>query len=220
MSAVWTADDWRRILLAIAEAIEEKQHELSDLDRVIGDGDHGVSMAIGWKAVRGWLAANAEESDVGVIWQQAAQTFLNAVGASVGPLYGMAFMRGGAELKGCVETDERQLLQFWVTATAAIRQIGKAEPGDKTMVDTWQPIADALAQSLEEQTPWREALARAEEAGQQGMEATKEMVSLKGRSGRLGERSVGYIDPGAASAQLIFTTFVRSATDVQGGAEA
>lgn len=218
MGVAWTAEHWRRILLDIADAVESKQEELSDLDRIIGDGDHGVSMSIGWRAVRNWLTEHPDEGDVGAMLQATAQTFLNAVGASVGPLYGMAFLRGGAQLKGLGSTDDRQLLQFWITATSAIRQMGKAEPGDKTMVDTWHPIAESLQRSLDEGEPWSEALDRAVAAGERGMLSTRELVSLKGRSGRLGERSRGHIDPGAASAQLLFSVFAGTAQAVQGGA--
>lgn len=190
----------------IGEAVEAEQAYLSELDRVIGDGDHGVSMAIGWRAIRERLDQLAEVEEIGAIVQEISRTFLDSVGASVGPLYGMGWMRGSAAVAGKTAVSAEDLGQFWIAVVQGIQKIGKAERGDKTMLDTWIPIAEVL----EKDTAWPEAWEEAVKAGREGMESTKDMISRKGRSGRLGDRSKGGIDPGAASAQLIFATFVEA----------
>ncbi|TBL81134.1 dihydroxyacetone kinase subunit DhaL [Paenibacillus thalictri] len=199
--------EWKQILLKIGQRVEEEKDYLSDLDRVIGDGDHGVSMAIGWTAIKDKLQELENENDLGTICQSVAKAFLNAVGASVGPLYGTAFLRGSQILKGKTTLTEEEIVKFWSAAVAGMQQMGKAEVGDKTMMDTWVPIAAALEHSLRNGEQWPAALDRAVEAGRKGMESTRDMVSNKGRSGRLGDRSKGHIDPGAASALIIFTAF-------------
>lgn len=206
-----TVEQFVGALNRIADRISERKEYLCDLDRHIGDGDHGVSMDIGWSAIRRKLQELEGERDIGVILLAVSRTFLNAVGASVGPLYGTAFLRGSAVAKGKSVLSGEELAKFWIAAIGGIRQLGKAEPGDKTMVDTWAPIAASLEASLAEGEPWPpDAWDKAVRAGEQGMNATKDLVSRKGRSGRLGDRSVGHIDPGAASAWLIFSAFAEA----------
>lgn len=213
---ILTTQDFKRILTAIGERVEANKDELCDLDRVIGDGDHGISMAIGWQAIRDNLSQLAHEDDIGVVLRSVSRTFLNAVGASVGPLYGIAFLRGGSVLIDKKEASAEEVMRFWIAAVNGIREMGKAEIGDKTMLDAWIPIANSLEASLQSGEAWEPALDKAAEAGRRGMESTKELVSRIGRSGRLGERSKGHIDPGAASAHLIFSTFVEACKQLKG----
>ena len=211
-----TGRDWKWTMTAIGERIEAKRDELCDLDRVIGDGDHGISMAIGWQAIRDDLAQKEQEEDLGVLMRSVSRTFLNAVGASVGPLYGTAFLRGSAVLIGKTEASAEDAMRFWIAAVNGIQQMGKAQVGDKTMLDTWLPIAESLGASLEAGEAWEPALDKAAEAGRLGMESTRDMVSRLGRSGRLGERSRGHIDPGAASAYVMFAAFVDACKQLKG----
>ncbi|QTH42686.1 dihydroxyacetone kinase subunit L [Cohnella sp. LGH] len=213
---ILTASDWKRIWTEIGERIEEKKEELCDLDRVIGDGDHGISMAIGWQAIREDLARLEREEDLGALMRSVSRTFLNAVGASVGPLYGTAFLRGSAVLIGKEEAEAEDVMRFWIAVANGIQQMGKAQIGDKTMLDTWLPIAASLESSLEAGEACEPALDKAAEAGRIGMEATRDLISRLGRSGRLGERSKGHIDPGAASAYVLFSAFVDACKRLKG----
>ena len=208
------ASQWKTIFLRIGERIEAEKEYLSELDRAIGDGDHGVSMSIGWQAVRSRIAELEQEENIGIIMKEISGTFLNAVGASVGPLYGIAFLKAGIAAEGKSSLADGEIADLWCAAVNGIRQLGKAEPGDKTMLDAWLPIAEALERAKLVGTPFPEALEEAAEAGRLGMMKTKEMQSKRGRSGRLGERSVGTIDPGAASAYLIFSTFVEACKEL------
>src|SRR5690554_5222196 len=167
-------------------------------------------MGIGWTAITDKLNELEEENDLGVIFKSIAMAFLNAVGASVGPLYGRAFLRGSMVAKDKTELSNEEIMKFWSAAVAAIVDLGKAEVGDKTMVDTWIPIVNSLESSFARGEEWIATLDLAVQAGEQGMNSTKELVPQKGRSSRLGDRAQGHIDPGAASAFIIFSTFVQT----------
>lgn len=202
-----SAGEFKQILRAIAVRIEAESDFLSELDRKIGDGDHGVTMVIGWTAITDKLNELEDENDLGVILKSIAMSFLNAVGASVGPLYGRAFLRGSMVAKEKTALSDEEIVQFWTSAVTAIVELGKAEVGDKTMVDTWMPIMKSLESSLEQRISFVDSLDLAVEAGEEGMNSTKNLLPQKGRSSRLGERAQGHIDPGAASAFIIFATF-------------
>lgn len=204
-----STDQFKQIMHRIGERVEEEKDRLSELDRVIGDGDHGISMAIGWKSIRDRLQEVGDIQSIGDILKEMSGTFLNTVGASIGPLYGMAFMRASVAAGNKTELNDAELVQLWSAAVGGIRQIGKAEQGDKTMLDTWIPIVESMETAVARREDWPDVFQQAVEAGEEGMLSTREMRSKRGRSGRLGDRSIGSIDPGAASAQLIFSTFVE-----------
>ena len=189
---------------AIADAIDEHKDHLSELDGVIGDADHGVTMGIGFSAVREALAQiDAAENEPAFVFNTAAKTFLNAVGASSGPLYATAFMRAGAAAKGKAELDRDAMVEAFCAMAKGIQDRGKAERGDKTMVDAWLPAAEAIGDAAERGDGLAECFQAAAKAAEEGAEATKAMRASKGRAARLGDRSLGHIDPGAASTALI-----------------
>lgn len=200
---------WKRIFIHIAERIEENKDQLSELDRAVGDGDHGVTMSIGWQAIVNKINEYDGE-DCGALCTELAMAFLNAVGSSVGPLYATAFMRGAVVLKGKHSLEEEDVVQFWLAAIGGIQERGKAKVGDKTMMDAWLPAMDALQRSRGQGRALDDSLQAAVEAGKAGMESTADLVSRIGRSSRLGERSTGHIDPGAASAHLILSAFTQA----------
>ncbi|HET7579955.1 MAG TPA: dihydroxyacetone kinase subunit DhaL [Bacillales bacterium] len=205
------AEDWKHFLKEIAAAVEGKKDELSELDRNLGDGDHGVTMSIGWQAVLEKLNGELkDEQDCGKISMVAGRAFLSAVGSSVGPLYATAFMKGAKAIKGKSELSGDDLAEFWMAFVEGVKERGKAEVGDKTMVDTLEPAAKSLKKHYKETGDFSVAFAEAVIAGEKGMESTKDLVSQKGRSSRLGERSVGHVDPGAASSYLILSTFLEA----------
>lgn len=200
-----TFQDFKQIFYRIAERIEQDKDYFSELDRALGDGDHGVTMSIGWQAVVEKLN-DYQGEDISGMLKEIAMSFLNAVGSSVGPLYATAFLRGSAALQGKTELREDDVVLFLKSAIEGIQERGKAQIGDKTMMDTWLPALQSLQQSREEGKSLVESLDAAVAAGQEGMNATAQMLSQIGRSSRLGERSVGHLDPGAASALAILRT--------------
>ena len=196
---------------AVAERIKNEKDQLCALDGQIGDADHGIAMAQGLNAVRQAVReldpGTASPSD---IFNTAAKSFLNAVGASSGPLYATAFMRAGAALKGKKAPGEDDVAEAFAAMAKGIEDRGKAVVGEKTMVDAWRPAADALMQARDVGAGVADAFEAAREAAERGAEATRDMVAAKGRASRLGERAVGHIDPGAASAAIIIAEMARS----------
>jgi dihydroxyacetone kinase-like protein len=199
-----TFEQLKQMFLEIAGRIEEVKDELSELDRQLGDGDHGVTMSIGWQAVADKVR-DSSAGDCGALLKEVAMAFLNAVGSSVGPLYATAFIRGSAALQGKTELTREDLVSFWEAAIQGIQERGKAKVGDKTMMDTWYPVLDVLKSQGGEQDVFDKALVEAEK----GMKSTENLLSQLGRSSRLGDRSLGHKDPGAVSAYYIFDTFVQ-----------
>lgn len=205
------AADLKRMFDAIAVAIEADKDRLCQLDGVIGDADHGIAMALGFGAVRDALAPlELTATEPTVLLNTAAKSFLNAVGASSGPLYATAFMRGAAAVKGKATLAGADVVALFQAMAQGIQDRGKAEIGEKTMVDAWLPAAQAAAAAHVAGKTLSESLAAALEAAGRGAEATKDMIAAKGRSSRLGERSLGHIDPGAASAVTVIGAMRKS----------
>jgi phosphoenolpyruvate---glycerone phosphotransferase subunit DhaL len=185
---------------AIAGAMAADRERLCALDGVIGDADHGIAMELGFNAVREALATlDAASAEPTAIFNTAAKSFLNAVGASSGPLYATAFLRAGAAVKGRQRLDSADIAKIIQAMAQGIHDRGKAEPGEKTMMDAWGPASAAAPEGLDA------ALA----AATQGAESTTAMLAAKGRAARLGERSRGHMDPGAASAVTLIAAMAR-----------
>jgi dihydroxyacetone kinase-like protein len=208
MSEINTAG-LRSIFQAVGDAIELDKGRLSELDGVIGDADHGVTMSIGFTAVNEALAKLDASADPTTVFNTAAKSFLNAVGASSGPLYGTAFMRAGAAVKGKAAIDRDGLADCIAAMAKGMQDRGKAERGEKTMMDAWLPAADAIQAAKARGDDPVACLEAALAAAAEGAEATKAMLATKGRASRLGERAIGHMDPGAASA----VTILKAMTD-------
>jgi dihydroxyacetone kinase-like protein len=204
------AADLRSIFQAIGDAIEADKGRLSELDGVIGDADHGVTMSIGFTAVNEALGKLDAGADPTTVFNTAAKSFLNAVGASSGPLYGTAFMRAGAAVKGKAAIDRDGLADCIVAMAKGMQDRGKAERGEKTMMDAWLPAADAIQAAKARDDDAVGCLEAAVAAAEAGAEATKSMLATKGRASRLGERALGHIDPGAASAVTLLKAMTEA----------
>ncbi|MDH6266133.1 dihydroxyacetone kinase-like protein [Rhizobium sp. SG_E_25_P2] len=199
-----TAADFKAMFRKISARIEGERNHLCELDGHIGDADHGIAMEQGFGAIVKALDTLAVDAATPTdVFNTAAKSFLNAVGASSGPLYATAFLRAGAAYKGKDALTLEEAASMIEAMARGIEERGKAELGDKTMIDAWKPAAIAVAQAREAAKPVTEALSAARKAAEDGAEATKAMVASKGRSSRLGERSLGHVDPGAASAAII-----------------
>ncbi|MRH42767.1 dihydroxyacetone kinase subunit L [Aquibacillus halophilus] len=208
----FTAKDLINYFKQVVEVMETEKDYLCELDRKLGDGDHGVTMSIGWQAVNKKLMNELEnETDCGKISADVGMTFLNAVGSSVGPLYATGFIKGAKIIKGKSTLNDSDLAEFWIAFANGIKERGKAEVGDKTIVDTLDPAAKALEKSFAESQDFLSAFNEAVKAGEEGMKSTKDLISKLGRSSRLGERSKGAQDPGATSAYLMLSTFLKVA---------
>ncbi|HBT48791.1 MAG: Dihydroxyacetone kinase [Caldanaerobacter subterraneus] len=200
---VITKEDVLKVIDKIVEVIRENKEYLTELDSAIGDADHGINMDRGFEAVKQKLATIPENSDIGTILKTVGMTLVSTVGGASGPLYGTAFMRAGQAVQGKTELTEEDVIKIFEAALQGIKDRGKAQAGDKTMIDSIEPAYKALKESLENNIALPEALKRAVNAAKEGMEYTKNISARKGRASYLGERSIGHIDPGATSSYLM-----------------
>jgi len=206
----FTAKDFIRYFKAVVDVIEEQKDYLCELDRKLGDGDHGVTMSIGWQAVNEKLENElANEEDPAKVNTTVAKTFLNAVGSSVGPLYATGFIRGAKVIKGKTVINDQDLAEYWIAFGRGIQERGGAQVGEKTMVDTLEPFLNELEAKVKKSGDFVGAFTSAVHQAKKGMESTKDLLSKKGRSSRLGDRSIGVQDPGATSCYLILETFLN-----------
>jgi phosphoenolpyruvate---glycerone phosphotransferase subunit DhaL len=193
--------------------IAEKAVHLTQLDAAIGDGDHGVNLARGFRAVGEALAGGgADELPPGRQLILAGKTLVSTVGGASGPLWGTALRRAGRALGDAGEVDAAGLADAVDAALAGVVELGAAEPGDKTMVDALRPAAVALRAAVEAGEPLADALDAAARAAKDGARATVPMQARKGRASYLGERSIGHEDPGAASTALLVAALGRALT--------
>jgi dihydroxyacetone kinase-like protein len=185
-----------------AAEIEEHRVELVRLDTAIGDGDHGTNMARGMSKVLEKLEG-ANGGDIGATLKTVGMTLVSTVGGAAGPLYGTLFLQMGSATAGAGELDTAALAAALESGVKGVQARGKAEPGDKTMVDALLPALQALHDAEGDGAGVADAATRAAEAAKEGMEATAPMEARKGRASYLGPRSVGHQDPGATSSYLL-----------------
>jgi|TARA_B100001079_G_C16287571_1_gene459463 dihydroxyacetone kinase phosphoprotein-dependent L subunit len=202
--------DFIKIVSDICASIEKQKDYLSELDRAIGDGDHGVTMSIGWTAVKEKLSSINSNEGFQKICTQIASSFLSAVGASAGPLYATALMRGGIAIKDKEFLDAMSFSLFLDAAAKGIKDRGKAEIGDKTMLDVWMPAAEEMKKQANSGANLMDALDSTVKNARNAMNKTKDLLSKKGRSSKLGKRSIGHIDPGAASSFVIINSIYQT----------
>jgi phosphoenolpyruvate---glycerone phosphotransferase subunit DhaL len=184
-----------------AQAMAEHRVELIELDRAIGDSDHGENMDRGFQAVLDRLAESPPETP-GAALKVAAMALMSKVGGAAGPLYGTAFLRAATSLGDARVVDCQALATALEAARDGVVVRGKAERGDKTMVDAWTPAVEAAAAAAGDGNVLGVLIAAAE-AAEAGAAATDPLIARKGRASYLGERSAGHRDPGAASTALI-----------------
>ena len=195
-----------------ASAVAEHRDYLVDLDRAIGDGDHGENMDRGFKAAVEALG-QAEPASVAEVLKTVAKTLMSTVGGAAGPLYGTAFLRA-SKAAGDGELDAAGVAAIIEGALGGIQARGKATTGEKTMVDAWTPALDAARAAAESGADAVATLQAAATAAEAGAAATEPLRATKGRASYLGERSIGHLDPGAVSTSLILRAAARAAGEV------
>ena len=191
-------------LRALAAVFAQAKDELTDLDAAIGDADHGINMERGFAAVAADLASNPP-ADIAAALKSTAMTLMRTVGGAAGPLYGTFFLRAATPCAGLRELAPADWAAAFSQGVEGVRQRGKAEPGDKTMLDALLPAAAAMQAALRQGVGLPEILRCAERAAAAGMAGTIPLLARKGRASYLGERSVGHQDPGATSAHLLIS---------------
>ncbi len=191
----------------MAETAEINRDEWTKLDGDIGDGDHGINMSIGFREVSKQLDALPDDTDVAGLFKLVGMTLLRKVGGASGPLYGSFFMKAGAEVAGQSEVSLDDLRRMLRAGVISIQQRGKAELGDKTMLDSYLPGLDVL-EAADESDPGA-ALEAFVARMRQGSDDTIPLVAKKGRAMRLGERAIGHRDPGSQSSWQLMNCFVE-----------
>jgi phosphoenolpyruvate---glycerone phosphotransferase subunit DhaL len=195
-------------MTAFADEMSEHRQELVRLDTAIGDGDHGTNMNRGMQKALEKLEAT-ETADPGAVLKTVAMTLISTVGGAAGPLYGTLFLQLGNALAGEPDVDVADFAAAWRKGLDGVRSRGKAELGDKTMVDALSPAVEALEQAADLDG----GLSAAAAAAEQGMHATTPLVARKGRASYLGDRSADHQDPGATSTYYLFKSAAEALTD-------
>ena len=195
------------ILHKVAAAIEEQAQFLTDLDNAIGDGDHGINLARGFKKVLEDLPLVADK-DIGAILKKVGMTLVFTVGGASGPLFGTAFMKAGDAVKEKQEADAADFIAILEAGIGGVQLRGKAEKGEKTMLDAMLPALEAMkAAGTADAKAMFDAGVK---AAREGVEYTKTIIATKGRASYLGERSIGHQDPGATSFTVMLETIAAS----------
>lgn len=191
----------------INQTIHDNKDFLTDLDREIGDADHGVNMSRGFQSVMEKI--NPEDEDVGAVLKKTGMTLLSTVGGASGPLYGTAYMEAGKVVAGKTEVSAEDFGAMLNAAIEGIQKRGKAVKGEKTMLDSLLPAYEKYQEKVAGGASLVEALEEAVKAAEEGVEFTKTIRATKGRASYLGDRSIGHQDPGATSATLTLKTILE-----------
>jgi dihydroxyacetone kinase-like protein len=185
-----------------AAALADNRDYLIELDSTIGDGDHGANMNRGFQAVLGKLPDIADK-DIGTIFKAVGFTLISTVGGASGPLYGVLFMQMGAVSDGKIELTLADWAEAVEAGLNAVVLRGKANHGDKTMVDALIPSVEVLKAASANNMSLPDALRECAHAAERGVQDTIPLIARKGRASYLGERSIGHQDPGATSSSLL-----------------
>ena len=194
-----TAEHVIKFIEGVAARIKEHRDELVQLDQPIGDSDHGVNMDRGFTTLLDKLPTVADK-DIGTILKTVGMTLVSTVGGASGPLYGTAFIRAGMALADRYELTPAEVVAALEAALEGIQARGKAQRGEKTMIDAIAPGIDVLKEAQASGEDFHAAMRRSVAAVEAGMKATIPMLATKGRASYLGQRSIGHQDPGATSA--------------------
>lgn len=208
-SVILDASRARGWLERYGEAVTANAAALTALDAAIGDADHGTNMDRGFRAVRERVLTQ-DGLDLSTLFKQTGMTLIGTVGGAGGPLYGTVFLRLAQATTGKEGLTLEEVTDGLAAALEGVQQRGKAEPGDKTMVDALRPAVDALRSAVADHADGVTAVRVAADAAREGAEATVPMRARKGRASYLGERSVGHQDPGATSTALMILALAEA----------
>ena len=190
------------VIHQVAEKIEAEKAFLTELDNVIGDGDHGINLARGFGEVEKKLDTLADK-EPGDVLKTVGMTLVSTVGGASGPLYGTGFMKMGTALKGKADVTVPDFLAGFQLAIEGIQQRGRSTKGEKTMLDAMIPAREAMEAKWNESQDAKAAFDAGVAAAWEGVEFTKTIAATKGRASYLGERSIGHQDPGATSFTMV-----------------
>ncbi len=195
-------DDLKKIIERITETLDENSAYLSELDSFVGDGDHGTTISRGFGEVIKKIKENPLD-DISSLLKTVGLTLISSMGGASGPIFGSIFTSMAKTVEGKDKINLKDLNNMFSDALDKVMQIGGAFPGDKTLIDSLNPIVESLKESSSKELSLKDAVSLVEIAALEGAESTKDMIGKKGRSKYLGERSIGYQDAGATTMYLI-----------------
>lgn len=199
------------IIRTVIIAIKENKDYLTRVDGEIGDGDHGINMNKGFTMAGEQIKESHNFSDAANIL---SQVLMMEIGGSMGPLYGTFFKKFFRETKDHEKITGEVFLNMLESALKGVKEMGQAEVGDKTMIDTLSPAVTGFRDALEMNLSFEDSLNKCTQAGEKGRDSTKEMIARIGRSARLGERSRGVLDAGAVSCCIILESMNKSVISI------
>jgi phosphoenolpyruvate---glycerone phosphotransferase subunit DhaL len=202
-----TAYDLRQMLIRAADEISAEEPKLNALDSAVGDGDHGITMRLGFEAIRQAVSQMSDSATIDQILAQAGQVFLGATGGAIGVVLGKMFMTAGRALGGATELGTPELAALLGAMETSVANGGKVKPGDKTILDAVHAAAEAVRPLAERAAGLDAALAAAATASADAAAQTAGMLCRVGRASRLGERVLGHPDPGAVSFSILLRAF-------------
>ncbi len=203
----------KKMLEEIVGTLRDKKEYLNRLDAEIGDGDHGRTVFETFEKALDKIKLEEKDSDVGTLLKEVGRTIAFSGGAATGPLFGTAFIEAGKAIEGRREIKLGDWLRSVKAAEEGIKKRGRAQVGEKTMLDTIHWVSESLQKSIDQKASLEKSLVNAEKAARKGMESTRDIVSKRGRSSRLGERTKGHLDPGATSSYYIFSSIIKNCLD-------
>jgi len=198
------------IVLDLVDTINANRAYLSEIDGLIGDGDHGINMSKGFSQCGEALRARPELPGLAEALDTLAMTLLEGIGGSMGPLYGSFFLGLSETLSGKETLDATLFDEALANAVAGVESVGSAKVGDKTLMDTLVPARDAFQAALAQGADFSAALTAMIDAAETGWKSTQNLQARIGRAARLGERSIGVLDAGATSCFLLIKTLGSS----------
>jgi len=215
---VFNKEFFKNYILRLIPMFEEKRDFLSQLDSDIGDGDHGINMSIGFREVEKQLDKIYEETeDISSFNRKVGMVILGKVGGAAGPLYGSLFMKAGEDVKGKNELSFAELIGFIENGIKSIEMRGKAVVGDKTMVDALRPAIDKMKEKIDSDKDEIEIFEEFVQELKDGSDRTIPLIAKKGRAMRLGERAIGFRDPGSYSSYLIYKEMLEEMKNLKNG---
>ncbi|RXI45842.1 dihydroxyacetone kinase subunit L [Clostridium tetani] len=200
--------DVEELIKNIGKVMEENKEFLTELDLAIGDGDHGINMNKGFRAVIDKLESTPINT-IQDIFKNTAMALISNVGGASGPLYGTIFMKAGTVVADKEELNIEDLEKILKTSLEGVKARGKAQIGDKTMIDAIAPSLEAVKSGIKEGLDGKKILENMKDEALKGVNYTKDIIARKGRASYLGERSIGHQDPGATSSYLILNEIYK-----------
>lgn len=191
-----TIEGFKQALRNAQSEIEANKDTLTDLDRAIGDGDHGINMSRGFEAVLTVL--DDDYASLGDLSKKVGMTLMSKVGGAAGPLYGSAFVKAAPKFGDAAEADFKLVKEALLEASTAIKARGKSEVGQKTMVDVWEPFLSDLSEADDFDAKLDRLVGE-----------TEDMIATKGRASYFGENSRGTVDPGALSSSIVLKAIMK-----------